>query len=562
MDHGAQRPLDELLELARLWRDEDPDEDTRAELQALAEAAASGDPVATADLTERFRGPLEFGTAGLRGAMGAGPHRMNRSVVLRTAAGLVEHLKAEGARADDTVVIGYDARHRSADFARDTAEVVAGAGLRARLIPRPLPTPLLAFAVRDLGAVAGVMVTASHNPAGDNGYKVYLSDGSQIASPTDLAIASRIADVGALAEIPREVTTELVPEAVVEDYLRTVAVITSPVARDLSVVYTPLHGVGGETVLRALDSAGFAPPHVVEAQMAPDPDFPTVRFPNPEEPGALDLAMQLAHDIGADLVVANDPDADRCAAAVPGPHGWQVLRGDEVGALLAHHLLEAGVQGTYATSVVSSSLLSKMAAAAGQPSARTLTGFKWISRVEDLAYGYEEALGYCVDPTHVRDKDGVSALLLLCSLAADAKARGRTLRDQLDDLALEHGLHATDQLSVRFGAPASIAATMTALRTSPPTTLGGLAVEEIHDLARGTGDLPATDALRYILPEGAWVIVRPSGTEPTLKCYAEVVIKVDPEDGVDAARIAAVGRLDAIKADLRRIMGAVETQRE
>ncbi|WP_110241680.1 phospho-sugar mutase [Nocardioides gilvus] len=555
MDQGAEPCHDDLLDRAGRWRDEDPDEGTRSELDALLVAARAGDPDATAELTDRFGGPLEFGTAGLRGAMGAGPHRMNRSVVQRAAAGLVAHLQGAGAGAHDIVVIGYDARHHSHTFAQDTAEVVAGAGLRALLMPRPLPTPLLAYAVRDLAAVAGVMVTASHNPAGDNGYKVYLRDGSQIAAPTDREIAARIADVGALTAIPRATTAEFVPEAVIERYLSAVVAVAAAGSRELSVVYTPLHGVGGETVLRVLEDAGFTPPHVVQAQFAPDPDFPTVRFPNPEEPGALDLAMQLAMECGADLVVANDPDADRCAAAVAGPHGWQMLRGDEVGALLAQHLLANGVQGTYATSIVSSSLLSKMAAAAGQPSARTLTGFKWISRVDDLVYGYEEALGYCVDPAHVRDKDGVSALLLLCSIAADAKARDRTLRDLLDDLALAHGHHATDQLSVRFEAPTAIRSAMAALRTSPPTALGGLSVEEIEDLSRPRGDLPPTDGLRYTLAEGAHVIVRPSGTEPKLKCYLEVVTPVDPEDGVDAARIAAAGRLDAIKADLRQVTG-------
>jgi phosphomannomutase len=312
-----------------------------------------------------------------------------------------------------------------------------------------------------------------------------------------------------------------------------------------------MHGVGNDTLLAVLDRAGFAPPHVVAAQQQPDPDFPTVAFPNPEEPGAMDLAMALAADRDVDLVVANDPDADRCAAAVPDAHGWRMLRGDEVGALLAHHLLTGGTTGTYACSIVSSSLLGKMAAAAGQPFAETLTGFKWISKVEGLVFGYEEALGYCVDPEHVKDKDGVSALLLLCELAAAEKAQGRSLVDVLDDLALAHGLHATDQLSVRVTDLAEIGAAMDRLRAAPPSSLGGLAVESVDDLARGDGGLPPTDGLRYRLADGARVIVRPSGTEPKLKCYLEVVVPVDAEAGVDAARISAAARLDALRDDIR-----------
>jgi phosphomannomutase len=280
-----------------------------------------------------------------------------------------------------------------------------------------------------------------------------------------------------------------------------------------------------------------------------------VAFPNPEEPGAMDLAMALAEERGADLVVANDPDADRCAAAVPGPHGWRMLRGDEVGALLAHALLRRGKHGTYACSIVSSSLLGKMAAAAGQPYAETLTGFKWIGRVEGLAFGYEEALGYCVDPEHVKDKDGVSALLLLCELAAEAKAEGRTLDDVLDDIATEHGLHATDQVSVRVTDLSLIAAAMERLRSAPPASLGGMAVEGVDDLTAGSANLPPTDGLRYRLAGGGRVVVRPSGTEPKLKCYLEVVIPVNPEDGVEASRIAAAGRLDALGRDIRAAAG-------
>jgi len=545
-----------LLDRARSWAAADPDEDTRAELEGvIADVEAGGD---TAELADRFTGTLEFGTAGLRGALGAGPNRMNRVVVTRAAAGLAAYLRDQGA--SGAVVIGYDARHNSDAFARDTAEVMTGAGFTAHVMPRPLPTPLLAFAIRELGCVAGVMVTASHNPPQDNGYKVYLGDGSQIVPPADIEISRHIAAIGRLEDVPRGEPGQVLGEDIVNRYLDTVADLAADGPRDLRIVYTPLHGVGGTSVLQVLETAGFDAPAVVEQQEQPDPDFPTVGFPNPEEPGAMDLAMALAEKTGADLVVANDPDADRCAAGVRGLHGWRMLRGDEVGALLAQHLLSAGRKGTYAASIVSSSLLGKQAAAAGQPSVETLTGFKWISRVEDLAFGYEEALGYCVDPEHVRDKDGVSALLLLCEIAAQAKADGRTLTDLLDDIALEHGLHATDQLALRVSDLGVIAGAMRRLRDTPPTELGGLAVLEAEDLAHpetteGGAALPPTDGLRYRLADGARVIVRPSGTEPKIKAYLEVVVPVDPEDGVDAARIAAAGRLDALRNDVKAAMG-------
>jgi phosphomannomutase len=538
-----------LLDRARAWIADDPDPETRSELESVIGAVEAGGDAK--ELAERFAGTLEFGTAGLRGALGAGSHRMNRVVVLRAAAGLAAYLRDQGAPDGSRVVIGYDARRNSDVFARDTAEVMTGAGLVALLLPRPLPTPQLAFAIRELGCVAGVMVTASHNPPEDNGYKVYLGDGCQIVPPADADIAARIADVGAVADLPRGAPGTILEEEIVDRYLDTVAGLAEDGPRDLSLVYTPLHGVGNDSVLQVLETAGFEPPHVVPAQAEPDGRFPTVAFPNPEEPGAMDLAMTLADEVGADLVVANDPDADRCAAAVPGPHGWRMLRGDEVGALLAHHLLERGAQGVYATTIVSSSLLGRMAAAAGQGYAETLTGFKWIGRVDGLAFGYEEALGYCCDPEHVSDKDGVSALLLLCELAARTKAEGRTLVDLLDDLARRHGLHATDQLSVRVSDLSLIGTAMDTLRGSPPASLGDLAVEQVDDLSTGSPDLPPTDGLRFRLADGARVVVRPSGTEPKLKCYLEVVVPVPEGEDVDGARISAIGRLDAITADLR-----------
>ena len=483
---------------------------------------------------------------------------MNRVVVIRAAAGLAAYLRANGATAEDTVVVGYDARHNSDVFAEDTAAVMVGAGLRAVVLPRPLPTPVLAYAIRHLGCVAGVMVTASHNPPQDNGYKVYLGDGSQIVSPADAAISAAIDAVGPLAGVPRGDGWERLGDEVLEAYLDDVVALVDPDGpRELTTVYTPLHGVGGSTVVTALERAGFAAPHLAVAQAEPDPDFPTVAFPNPEEPGAMDLAMALAAEVGADLVVANDPDADRCAVAVPGPHGWRMLRGDEVGALLGDFLLRTGADGVYASSIVSSSLLGVMAEAHGRPHRETLTGFKWIGRVEDLAFGYEEALGYCVAPALVRDKDGVSALLRVVELAALLRREGRTLVDRLDDIAREHGLYATDQLSVRVTDLALIADAMDRLRSGPPAALGGLAVEQVDDLAEGDGGLPPTEGLRYRLAERARVVVRPSGTEPKLKCYLEVVVPVDVSepDGVDAARIVAVQRLDAIRKDLAAAAG-------
>jgi phosphomannomutase len=555
--------VSDLPARARAWVAEDPAAHTRAELEALV-AAAEQDPEgpAAADLADRFDGRLEFGTAGLRGELGAGPRRMNRVVVLRAAAGLASYLLAHGASAGDRVVVGYDARHESDVFAQDTAEVMAGAGLEALLLPRPLPTPVLAYAVRSLGCVAGVMVTASHNPPRDNGYKVYLGDGCQIVPPTDAGISAAIDAVGPLAGVPRGTGWRHLDDDVLESYVADVSALVAPGGpRDLTVVYTPMHGVGRDTAVAVLERAGFATPHVTPEQAEPDPDFPTVAFPNPEEPGAMDLALGLAAEVGADVVLANDPDADRCAVAVPGPQGWRALRGDEVGALLGDLLLRTGAEGVYASSIVSSSLLGVLAEAHGRPHTETLTGFKWIGRVDGLAFGYEEALGYCVAPGLVRDKDGVSALLLLAGLAAELRADGRTLTDRLDELAREHGLFATDQLSVRVEDLTLIEAAMRRLRAAPPRFLGGLAVDSAEDLSEGAGGLPPTDGLRYRLAERSRVVVRPSGTEPKLKCYLEVVVPVvagrpdDGFDGVAAARIVAVQRLDAIRQDLSALLG-------
>ncbi|MFJ5208165.1 phospho-sugar mutase [Streptomyces nigra] len=540
---------DDLTARAQAWLAEDPDPETRAELAALLDA---GD---TDELASRFAGTLQFGTAGLRGELGAGPLRMNRSVVIRAAAGLAAYLKKQG-HTDGLVVIGYDARHKSSAFAEDTAAVMTGAGLRAAVLPRPLPTPVLAYAIRHLGAVAGVEVTASHNPPRDNGYKVYLGDGSQIVPPADAEIAAEIAAIASLHDVPRPDTGwETLDDSVLDAYLaRTDAVLAQDSPRTARTVYTAMHGVGKDVLLAAFARAGFPTPALVAEQAEPDPDFPTVAFPNPEEPGAMDLAFAKAREEDPDLVIANDPDADRCAVAVKDNGGWRMLRGDEVGALLAAHLVDRGAQGTFAESIVSSSLLGRIAEKAGLPYEETLTGFKWIARVEGLRYGYEEALGYCVDPEGVRDKDGITAALLITELASTLKSEGRTLTDLLDDLAVEHGLHATDQLSVRVEDLSIITDAMRRLREQPPTELAGLPVTNAEDLTKGTDKLPPTDGLRYAL-EGARVIVRPSGTEPKLKCYLEVVVPVRDHTELPAAHAKAKTLLTALKKDLSTAAG-------
>ncbi|WP_327640300.1 phospho-sugar mutase [Kribbella sp. NBC_00482] len=541
---------DDLKAAAEAWLSEDPDPDTRAELEALLD---SGD---TSELADRFSGTLEFGTAGLRGAVGAGPNRMNRVVVIRAAAGLAAYLKAKGLT-DGPVLIGYDARHKSDVFAQDTAAVMRGAGLDAVLLDRPAPTPVVAFGIGHLHAVAGVVVTASHNPPQDNGYKVYLGDGSQIVPPADAEIAAAIAAVGPLADVPRGDDWQTTGDDLLNAYLDRIAqLVPADAPRDLKVAYTPLHGVGRTLVEAAVARAGFAVPQVVASQADPDPDFPTVSFPNPEEPGAIDAALELARSMDADIAVANDPDADRCAVAIPdatAPGGWRMLRGDELGALLGEFLLAPRPDGVAACSIVSSSLLGKIAGSYGVRYVETLTGFKWIGRVPELVFGYEEALGYCVDPAAVKDKDGVSTLVRVLQLAAQAKAAGRTLLDLLDDLAVKYGLHATDQLSARVEDLSLIAQAMDRLRAAQPTTLGAYAVERIDDLSKGSESLPPTDGLRYTLSDGARVVVRPSGTEPKLKCYLEVVVPVTTD--VTSARAQAATALAAVKTDLAAAAG-------
>lgn len=553
-ESGEDRPLStvdaDLVRRARQWLAQDPDPDTRAELSTLLE---TGDLPA---LRDRFQAKLEFGTAGLRGELGAGPDRMNRVTVMRAAAGLARVLGP-----GKHVVIGYDARHKSDVFAWDTAAVLTGAGLHASLLPRPLPTPVLAFAVRQLDADAGVMVTASHNPPRDNGYKVYWGDGSQIVPPIDREISAAIEAVGRVDQLPLDgpgTLTEL-GEGIIDDYIDAVTTLPLGDARDLRVAYTPLHGVGSATLTGAFLAAGFETPMAVEEQRNPDPDFPTVAFPNPEEPGAMDLAVALAAKLGSDLVLANDPDADRCAVGVPLPDGTcRMLTGDEVGGLLAEHVITHTTgDRMVATTIVSSTLLRKIAEAHGVRYGETLTGFKWIIKAgEGLVFGYEEAIGYSVGPSAglpVHDKDGIGAALTVAAIAAAAKRDGRTLLDLLDDQARRYGLHATSQLSFRVDDLSLISHAMDRLRATPPTTLGAHTVESVDDLNAGDGGLPPTDGLRYHLSGNARVVIRPSGTEPKLKCYLEVVIPVTGD--VTEARTLATDDLDTLKAALTTQLG-------
>ena len=575
-----------LFSHAREWAAQDPDSATAGALTDLLQLAEDGSPAAMQELADSFSGTLQFGTAGLRAALGPGPNRMNRVVVRRAAAGFAAFLAdAVGEAAPGTrprAVVGYDARYNSDIFARETAAIFTAAGIETFLMPSALPTPLLAFAVRTLDCDGGVMVTASHNPPQDNGYKVYLGRhaveetgrGAQIVAPYDARIAGRIEAVGSLESIAlaAEGWTVLDP-SISTDYERATAALADPArfpSRDLKIVLTPMHGVGGETAVAVLNAAGFADVTMVAEQAEPDPDFPTVSFPNPEEPGALDLALETAARLDADIVLANDPDADRAAVAAKDPDtgAWRMLRGDEVGALLGAHIVArlaggaetadaavAQTHGVFASSIVSSRLLARIATAAGYAHAETLTGFKWISRVPGLLYGYEEALGYCVAPDLVRDKDGISAAVLIAEMAAAAKADGKTIFDTLDELYLRHGLHASDQLSIRVADLGLLDAMMNRLRVSPPDAFGSSAVETFTDLAKGSEPLPPTDGLLYLTRDQTRVIIRPSGTEPKLKCYLEVLHPVESAAELPEARQAARLALDAVIGDVREALG-------
>jgi phosphomannomutase len=564
---------EELLAAARAWAADDPDPATRAQLDQLVAAAVSGtDEAAEAELADRFAERLRFGTAGLRGAVAAGPNRMNRALVRTATAALAAWLAVNraGSRSQG-VVIGCDARHGSAEFAEEAASVLAGAGFRVHLLEPQRPTPLLAYAVRHLGAAAGVMVTASHNPPADNGYKLYLEDGAQIVPPTDSEIEALMRQVGPLADVPLgdtsgSLVTRCGPEVL--DAFLSALVQESPApagSEGLRIVYTPMHGVAGGSFLEALSRAGFPAPAVVPAQAEPDADFPTVAFPNPEEPGALDLALELARSRNADIVIANDPDGDRLAVAVPDPAaegGWRALTGDQVGALLGAYLLEQHGDDPrpilVAASIVSSTLLARIAASAGAGYSETLTGFKWLARAADgapgthLVFAYEEALGYSVGAI-VRDKDGLGAALAFLGLAVAARRRGRGVLDELDELERHHGVHLTAQMSIRSEHPE---VSMASLRGNPPAEIGGRRVLSARDLSTASGGgsgLPLADVLVYQL-DGSRIVVRPSGTEPKLKTYFEVVRQLSGDD-LAGARAEAQAELQLLRSALSRRLG-------
>ena len=512
----------------RAWIAEDPDATTAAKLQDLLDA---GDETT---LRTYFNGFLQFGTAGLRGPIGPGPSCMNRAVVGRTAAGIAAYMKERGM---SKVVVGRDARYGSEDFTRETAEIMSGAGMQVFVLPRPLPTPVLAFATEYLRCDIGIMVTASHNPPQDNGYKVYIgptADGinyaaSQIINPTDGFIAQHIDAVRSLASCPRGDSWTVLGEEVITEYVRRTAQL-APRPGDMKIVYTAMHGVGTETIQRVFNHAGFATLILVDEQCAPDPDFPTVAFPNPEEPGAIDLALAKARDFGAELVIANDPDADRCAAAINDPKtGWRMLRGDELGIILGEWIARTKPTGTFGNSIVSSSALRKISAHYDVDFKEVLTGFKWLAKIENLAFGYEEAIGYSVDSETVNDKDGISAALFLAQVATDLKRDGLTLSDLLDEVWQRHGFHGTEQISIRVADMSSITRLLAGLRTNPPAEIAGRAVESIDDLAQPKDGLPPTDGLRIWLAGGIRIIVRPSGTEAKMKCYIEVITKTSEE---------------------------------
>jgi phosphomannomutase len=523
------------------------DADSREELEAVLARAMHGEPGAVADLADRMSGPLGFGTAGLRGPVRAGPNGMNVAVVVRTTAGVAAWLTQQG-KTGQIVVIGRDTRHGSEKFATAAAEVLYAAGYDARVLPGPLPTPVLAFAVKHLGAAAGIQITASHNPPADNGYKLYDDSGAQIAPPSDAEIEAAIAEAPGAVHVARTPGAPVVDDDLLEAYLEKVAELPRGKARDLRVAATALHGVGAGVLTRALSRAGFTDVHLVTQQAEPDPDFPTVSFPNPEEPGATDLLLALASEVDADLAIALDPDADRCALGVRQRDGsWRMLRGDETGVLLGEHILSTtdSANPLVATTIVSSSMLSEIAAAHGARYAETLTGFKWLARAGDgLIYAYEEALGLCVNPDFVRDKDGIAAAVLASDFAATLRATGRSLLDVLDDLAARHGVYLTDQLSLRVTDLTVRTKLMDALRATPPAHLAG-AVVAAEDL------LPRTDALR-ITGEGLRVVIRPSGTEPKLKTYLQVTESVT--DSLADARQAAEGRLAALRADVEALL--------
>lgn len=556
-----------ILSTVRKWIGHDPDPADREELEGLVRAAESDDSDARMELERRFDGQLTFGTAGLRGQMGAGPQRMNTAVVTTATAGLCTVLATDLPEGFH-VVIGFDARHRSNSFAETAAAVVVAAGGRASLMPRELPTPMLAFAVQHLDADAGIMVTASHNPAADNGYKVYtgsrISDagGAQIVPPMDKRIFDAILATGPANEVPSaDEGWDIIEESLIDDYVTEASgLVSEPGDKDLNIVMTAMHGVGATTAAAAFSAAGFKNVTLVPEQEEANPDFPTVAFPNPEEDGALDLSIAQAKRSDADIIVALDPDADRCSIAIPDPSsnsGWRQLTGDQVGALLGDSMAskhEGHPDAVVARSIVSSSLLSAIADAHGVTAEETLTGFKWISRAQGLVFGYEEAIGYCVNPDKVRDKDGITAGIVACDLAMHLRASGRSLDDRLDELALKHGLHVTAPLTFRVNDLSLITEGMSRLRANPPEMLAGAPITEWDDLADGWNGLPPTEGVRMVTDQADRVIVRPSGTEPKLKCYLQVVMPVEDVSALPQARRDADDRLSQIKTDLKTVL--------
>lgn len=556
----------ELVSAARAWLAQDPDPVTRAETKALLLAVEAGEAGAVADLLDRFGTRLGFGTAGLRGALGAGSNRMNRVLVAQAAAGFGRYLLEHAESARPLVVIGYDGRVNSDVFATDSAEILAGMGLETLLLPRALPTPVLAFAVRHLGAAAGIMVTASHNPPQDNGYKVYLGGrdhGSQIVSPADTDIAAHIAEVADTMTFDQHERGEyrVADESVVEAYIDATARLLSPGSVTPSFVYTAMHGVGYDMFMRVLDAAGYPRPAVVAEQRDPDGAFPTVAFPNPEEPGALDLAFALAAETAADLVIAHDPDADRLAVAIPTGNGhYRRLSGNEVGLLLGWRIAELRARaagdgapsGTLACSIVSSPGLRAVAEAYQLDYQDTPTGFKWISRADDLIFGFEEALGYLVNPADLRDKDGISASVAFLSLTSELASQGRTVAEHLDEFVARFGCFASAQVSVRVDDLTVIGDTMARLRAEPPSEIGGHRVDRIEDLAEGFGELPPSDVLRMWMADGSRIMVRPSGTEPKLKVYVDAVAT---DGSVEQRRASAEQMVSELELGVRALVG-------
>jgi len=553
----------------KAWAEQDPEEKYAEAALLLLEAIEDGDKHALEKAQVLFGSRLAFGTAGIRGPMRLGPNGINRVVVSQTTAGLARYLSEKPLGIRDNplhVVVGFDGRHHSENFARDTVEIFSGHGIRASIMPRPLPTPVLAYAVRALEADAGVMITASHNPGQDNGYKVYFGggdEGSQIIPPVDQEIEAHIRNVArgiTWAEIPRspELVT-FVPEDIVTSYISATceSLDLRPVkCSQLSIVYTPMHGVGGELFLAAMDKAGFPEPHIVEQQFDPDPDFPTVSFPNPEEKGALDLSFEKAHSVGAELIIAHDPDADRLAVALSDSSvsgGYRALTGNQVGAIFGWYLGEkahsSGRKGTLANSLVSSPVLGKIAYHFGLDHEETLTGFKYVSRVKNLIFGFEEALGYLVTPDVVRDKDGISAGLLMASLAQTLANEGKTLSDYLHMVEEAVGGFASGQITVQLelGAPGSMVTL--ALRKKKLKSVGSRSVISHDDFMKGVGPFPKEDILRYYLDDDTRVIARPSGTEPKVKIYI---------DTLGSNSLKAQERLAEVEEDVLEILGHLE----